>query len=165
MKIDIDNNKIYEGNLVLVNNNFPLRIDKQKDLARVYSDYSDVFMKRVAVNHLNLIFDKIKCRGSIVAVSGYRDEKEQTKIYNSSLKDKGVEFTNKFVAKPYHSEHQTGLAIDLAENKDKIDFICPDFSYDGICARFRKFAPKYENCFIYSMYSSKVKSFISIILE
>ena len=49
----------------------------------------------------------------------------------------------KFVALPNASEHQTGLAIDLALNKPNIDFICPSFPYNGICQEFRKIAPNF----------------------
>lgn len=77
---------------------------------------------------------------SIVPVSGYRSLNEQMDIYNDSLKDNGEDFTRKYVALPKHSEHQTGLAIDLGLNKEKIDFIRPDFPYDGICGTFRRFA-------------------------
>ena len=83
------------------------------------------------------------CKESIALVSGYRSEKEQTDIYESSLKENGAEFTAKFVALPNHSEHQTGLAIDLGLEKENIDFICPDFPYEGICEKFRAVAPQY----------------------
>ena len=76
-------------------------------------------------------------------VSGYRTLEEQIDIYESSLKDNGEEFTKKFVALPNASEHQTGLAIDLALNEGKIDFICPSFPYHGICQEFRNVAPKF----------------------
>lgn len=83
------------------------------------------------------------CKESIALVSGYRSEKEQTDIYESSLKENGAEFTAKFVALPNHSEHQTGFAIDLGLEKENIDFICPDFPYEGICEKFRTAAPQY----------------------
>lgn len=75
---------------------------------------------------------------SIVGVSGYRTREEQVQIFEDSLKENGREFTEKYVAFPGHSEHQTGLAIDLAENRDEIDFICPEFPREGICQRFRE---------------------------
>ena len=34
--------------------------------------------------------------------------------WNDSMKENGRVFTEKYVALPDHSEHQTGLAIDLA---------------------------------------------------
>ena len=62
---------------------------------------------------------------------------EQTQIFEDSLKENGAEFTQKVVAKPGCSEHQTGLAIDLGQNIPPIDFIRPDFPYYGICNKFR----------------------------
>ena len=44
----------------------------------------------------------------------------------------------KYVALPDCSEHQTGLAIDLALNQEPLDFIRPYFPRDGICGRFRE---------------------------
>ncbi len=49
-----------------------------------------------------------------------------------------VRFTEKYVALPSRSEHQTGLAIDLGLKKEIMDFICPEFPYEGICNEFRK---------------------------
>ncbi|MFC3904534.1 D-alanyl-D-alanine carboxypeptidase family protein [Clostridium disporicum] len=68
---------------------------------------------------------------------------EQIDIYNSSLIVNGEEFTKKYVAEPDCSEHQTGLAIDLAKKSNDVDFICPEFPYDGICQRFREVSVKY----------------------
>jgi D-alanyl-D-alanine dipeptidase/carboxypeptidase len=61
----------------------------------------------------------------------------------NSLSELGLEFTKKYVAYPGHSEHHTGLAIDLAHNQEQIDFICPDFPYEGICNEFRNKATDY----------------------
>ena len=47
-------------------------------------------------------------------VSGWRSFEEQTDIYQNSLVRNGRSFTRKYVALPGHSEHQTGLAIDLS---------------------------------------------------
>ena len=59
------------------------------------------------------------------------------------MAENGEDFTRKFVAAPGCSEHQTGLAIDLALRAEDIDFIRPDFPYDGVCGRFREIAPDY----------------------
>ena len=53
-----------------------------------------------------------------------------------------VSYTH-LVAVPGHSEHETGLAIDLGLKLDVIDFIRPEFPYEGICQTFRKLAPRY----------------------
>lgn len=47
------------------------------------------------------------------------------------------------MAFPDHSEHQTGLAIDLAEDRPDIDFIRPQFPYEGICRKFRERAAEF----------------------
>ena len=49
----------------------------------------------------------------ITAVSGWRSQEEQHEIYIRSLWENGEEFTKQFVARPGHSEHQTGLAMDI----------------------------------------------------
>ena len=59
------------------------------------------------------------------------------------MEENGKEYTVKYVAPPDGSEHQTGLAIDLAENLTDIDFIAPEFPYTGICQLFRQLAPRY----------------------
>lgn len=134
---------IHRGVLLLVNAAFPLQYEENGDLISADSAFPDVLIKREAANVLQRIFKKIGCRNKIIPVSGYRSPAEQTQIYETSLKESGAEFTQKFVALPYHSEHQTGLAIDLGLNQENIDFICPDFPYEGICNEFRKMAPHY----------------------
>ena len=79
----------------------------------------------------------------ITPVSGYRSLAEQQKIWDDSLNESGMEFTEKYVAKPAHSEHQTGLAIDLGVTRQYIDFIRPEFPNDGICGKFKAIAAKY----------------------
>ena len=44
---------------------------------------------------------------------------------------------------PGCSEHQTGLAIDLGENRPDIDFLCPAFPDDGPCGELRRRAADY----------------------
>lgn len=134
---------IYKGNLILVNASHPILSVMVDDLVPADPRYPDVCLKRDAANVLQLIEEKISSGSAIVPVSGYRSNAEQTDIYQNSLKENGAEFTKKYVALPKCSEHQTGLAIDLALNKPDIDFICPDFPYDGICQEFRKAAFEY----------------------
>jgi D-alanyl-D-alanine dipeptidase/carboxypeptidase len=92
---------------------------------------------------LSKLLESIHCDDEIIPVSGYRSKEEQEEIFENSLLENGLAFTHKYVAFPDHSEHQTGLAIDLGENGDSIDFIRPEFSYTGICGEFRAKAPQY----------------------
>lgn len=141
--IECEKEKIYDGTLLLVNARYPLRDNHKEKLAPADARFPDILMKRNAANILQSILEKISAGNSIVPVSGYRSSEEQTAIYDNSLRENGEEFTKKYVALPYHSEHQTGLAIDLGLNKKEIDFIRPDFPYEGICDEFRKAAPNY----------------------
>jgi len=138
----LEQNEIYTGSLILVNAEYPLR-STPTDLAPAVTGFADISMERCAAEQLQLILDKIGAGNMISPVSGYRSKAEQTAIYENSMKENGDDFTQKYVALPDHSEHQTGLAIDLALNTDNIDFIRPDFPYSGICEKFRKAVPEF----------------------
>lgn len=135
--------QIYSGNLLLVNAKFALKNTKVDDLVPVDLRFPNILLKREAAGALQRALEKISAGNAIVPVSGYRSVTEQIAIWNDSFKENGELFTRKFVALPDHSEHQTGFAIDLGLNKETIDFICPDFPYEGICDMFRKIAPEY----------------------
>lgn len=79
----------------------------------------------------------------IVPVSGWRSQAEQQSIWDGSLAEHGPTFTRTFVAYPGHSEHQTGLAVDLARRAPEIDFLCPDFPHEGLCQAFRERAASF----------------------
>ena len=139
----LEREKIYHGTLLLVNAKYPYRNDNTGGQIAVDPRFPDILLKRDAANVLQLILENISAGSAIVPVSGYRSLQEQQAIYRNSLQENGEEFTRKYVALPNHSEHQTGLAIDLGLNKADIDFICPDFPYEGICDTFRRAAPDY----------------------
>ena len=104
---------------------------------------SDVLLDTRAAAMLTGLISRLGAAGEIVPVSGWRSMREQREIWDGSMAENGTEFTRKYVALPGCSEHQTGLAIDLALRSDNIDFIRPDFPYDGICGRFRALAADY----------------------
>lgn len=52
--------------------------------------------------------------------SGYRSYEHQVRTYESVKSAKGEEYADKYVALPGHSEHQTGLAMDIT-NIDHMD--------------------------------------------
>lgn len=138
--ITVSEKQIYRGNLLLVNARYPYR---ERDMRLYAFPGGAISLRREAAKALRLALRKTAPGNAIVPVSGYRSLKEQTELYNASLKENGEEFTRKYVALPNHSEHQTGLAIDLGLNGPHIDFIRPDFPYDGICEAFRQAAPDY----------------------
>ena len=144
MKIELHRKNIYTGNLILVNADYPYNEQvNETDLVNVDKSACDVLLERRAVTLLSKLMEEINGWGKISAVSGWRSMQEQENIYAQSLKENGSEFTQKYVALPGHSEHQTGLAIDLALTSDNIDFIRPDFPYTGICQTFRELSSQY----------------------
>lgn len=134
---------IGSGTLILVNESHPMRGSTDISLMPVDMDYKDVCMESKASAILIRLIEALGAKGEIIPVSGYRTKREQEEIYIESLKENGERFTEKYVALPDCSEHQTGLAIDLGEKQDFIDFIRPEFPYTGICGEFRKKASLY----------------------
>ncbi len=140
--IELKKEDIHKGYLVLINPDNLLK-SENVNIVSYNSKFKNIKLEEEANLKLHLALDEIKSENKIVPVSGYRTLKDQIDIYESSLKENGEEFTKKFVALPNASEHQTGLAIDLALNDGDIDFICPSFPYSGICEQFRTVAFKY----------------------
>lgn len=140
IKKEISENTVFTGELILVNAQYGIKGGCEKELVKITED---VLLQENAARALETILIEIGGEKQIVPVSGFRSGKEQREIFQNSLTENGEDFTRKFVALPDHSEHQTGLAIDLGLKSDNIDFICPDFPYEGICRKFREIAPRY----------------------
>jgi LAS superfamily LD-carboxypeptidase LdcB len=50
---------------------------------------------------------------TLLARSGYRSYNTQSTLYANSVKNNGLAYANRYTAQPGHSEHQTGLAMDV----------------------------------------------------
>lgn len=133
---------IHNGLLILVNAEHPIQHMERPVLAPAVPG-SGILLDTRAAAMLSGLISRISAAGEIVPVSGWRSEAEQREIWDGSMRESGEEFTRKYVALPGCSEHQTGLAIDLALRADNIDFIRPEFPYDGVCGRFRALAADY----------------------
>jgi D-alanyl-D-alanine dipeptidase/carboxypeptidase len=142
--VSLSKDAVHSGNLILVNRDFPL-CDRfcGKRLVPVSEKSNNALLEMRAATILKTLMDDIDYEEQIVTVSGFRSRYEQEQIYVSSLRDNGEDFTAKYVALPGHSEHQTGLAIDLALNQPDIDALRPYFPYTGICGTFRKQAMQF----------------------
>lgn len=155
-KITLNREQIFQGNLLLVNEHNPLQHTVPSEQIRPLerpavqpaasgspAGRQPVCMERKAAMVLETLLAAIGSGSALVSVSGFRSHKEQEAIYHSSLAEHGADFTRSYVALPGCSEHETGLAIDLALNQEPIDFLCPCFPKDGICGRFREKAAAY----------------------
>ncbi|TYQ15049.1 UNVERIFIED_CONTAM: D-alanyl-D-alanine dipeptidase/carboxypeptidase [Acetivibrio alkalicellulosi] len=145
-RIFLNKNDIHNGNLILVNKSYPF-IKREAEMIDALTAIGlisgEIILEKRTATMLIQLMNVLDCTKTIVPVSGYRTSKEQEKIYNDSLRENGEKFTKKYVALPHRSEHQTGMAVDLAQRSEKIDFICPNFPYTGICQKFRQKSIKY----------------------
>ncbi|WP_082927022.1 M15 family metallopeptidase [Paenibacillus tuaregi] len=116
-----------ESEAVLVNKQFGLPDGYEpKDL--VYPNVPFTFsekidkrkMRKEAAEALEKMFDGAKKDGIYLAgVSAYRSKKTQTALFNRYVKKDGLEKAKTYSAVPGYSEHQTGLAIDVAGSDGK----------------------------------------------
>lgn len=73
------------------------------------------YLRKEAAKALENMFQEAKRQGiCLCAISGYRSYKRQAEIYENNIKIKGAIHTEQYSAKPGHSEHQTGLAMDVS---------------------------------------------------
>ncbi len=130
--IKINQKKFYK-NVKLIKNpdNILVLVNKNNKLPAIYvpADLVEIpnnmayngkkVRKEVLENFKHLFEDALKEDYKIVIVSAYRDYDYQKKLFEGYVHDKGVKYALKCSAKPGHSEHQTGLSIDvMGSNND-----------------------------------------------
>ena len=72
-------------------------------------------LRYVAAKALEEMFRAAESEGiELYLVSAFRSSNYQEGLYNNSLMRRGEEYTNRYIAKPNHSEHQTGLVADIS---------------------------------------------------
>lgn len=132
---------VFRGPLVLVNQQHPVRREvKQSTLTSVIPG---IQMDKTAAALYERAVQKAQASQHIVPVSAYRSKAEQVRIMENTIEAEGEEYARTYVALPDCSEHQTGLAIDVAQKAEHIDFITPSFPYSGVCQCFRETAVQY----------------------
>lgn len=135
--------QVFQGPLVLIGRDHPLRAGAAGDLVPVDDDHPGVLLERQAARLLAACLRRAGGAGAIVPVSGWRSREEQQAIWDETLAAHGADFTRRYVAPPGCNEHQSGLAIDLGKAAPEIDLIRPDFPGDGVCGAFRRLAASY----------------------
>ena len=103
----------------LVNKNNRLTEDYiPNDLEKINLEYAceDKYLRKEARIAFENMAKKAKIDGyNIIAVSTYRDYEYQKNLYNNYKKNKGEYYADLASARAGHSEHQTGLAVDVAD--------------------------------------------------
>ncbi len=118
----MDNGKM----LILVNSENKVPRDYETKLITLSNGErvdSDIY------SHLQDMFDDMRAEGYYPEVrSGYRSEENQQEIFESKYsafreqgysKKEARELTEKWVAEPGTSEHETGLAVDINPDREK----------------------------------------------
>lgn len=104
----------------IVNKNYKLSEDYiPNDLELLDTKYSckDKYLRKEAKYYFEEMASDAKKKGyNIIAVSTYRSYNYQDKLYNNYVKEKGIYYADMASARAGHSEHQTGLAVDVADN-------------------------------------------------
>ena len=91
---------------------------------------SNQYLSKVAqVAFEELCTDALKEGKYILANSSYRSYNDQEQVYNTYLKLYGQTYVNNYVATPGYSEHQTGLALDVAAKDYNIFESSPEFTW------------------------------------
>ena len=83
---------------------------------------------------------------TLIVNSSYRDYQDQDRVYNNIKASSGQKEADKVAARPGHSEHQTGLAIDVFEigNQSTLTFKdSPAYIWLKENARFYGFIERY----------------------
>lgn len=116
-----------ESITVLVNKQYALPANYEPD-DLVYPNVSFTFkeqsekkkMRKEAAGALETLFAGAKKDGvTLLGVSAYRSYATQTTLFNNYVKKDGKEKAMTYSAPPGHSEHETGLAIDVTGGDGK----------------------------------------------
>ena len=106
-----------KNELMLVNRIYGLNKEYvPDDIASVPTQYaySGKKLRQVVIDAIIMLCDDAKENGFTFVVSdAYRTYKEQEKLYNSYAKSNGKSEADKIVARPGHSEYETGLSFNL----------------------------------------------------
>ncbi len=111
--------------IVLVNKNNILPKDyTPNDLRLINNRYAfdnKYLREEAAIAFENLSADASSLGYKIIATSTYRDYEYQGKLFNEYTNSKGLDYALLCSAKPGHSEHQTGLAVDVEGSNGNYD--------------------------------------------
>ncbi len=123
-----ENSNFYKNiNIIKKIDNYEYIVNKNNKLESDYipTDLEEIdlrfaclnkFLRKEAKINFERMVKDAKDKGyNIVAVSAYRSYNYQEKLYNNYVVDKGFYYADIASARPGHSEHQTGLAVDVAD--------------------------------------------------
>lgn len=122
------------------------------DLVSINSDYTIgmQFLRKIAkYNFEKMCEDAKKENLHITAVSTYRSYNYQRKLFQKYSQKYGLDYAKMCSAKEGHSEHQTGLAVDIADITGDYDHFSNTKEYNWMINNAYKYGfilryPKYK---------------------
>ena len=106
-EMTIVNGLTYIDGVLIVNKTYSLPADYGSGLSDITASAFNEMASAAAEDGISLWI-----------ISGYRSYATQKSTYNYFVNDRGVEQADRASARPGHSEHQTGLAIDVNTTSD-----------------------------------------------
>lgn len=107
--------------LILVNKYYALSEDFIPNELVSISPYGQVKLENDAAEAFKQLASDAKKDGyTIVGISGYRSFQTQANLYQRYVNQDGKQVADTYSARAGHSEHQTGLAIDVASKDPNI---------------------------------------------
>jgi D-alanyl-D-alanine carboxypeptidase len=105
--------------LILINKFYKLNKDATfndlKNISLTYA-YSGNKLREIALTNYTEMANAAKNEGlSLIITASYRSYSEQEKLYNNSVNYGGDTYADKVSARPGHSDHQSGLAVDITK--------------------------------------------------
>lgn len=138
---------------VLVNkyNKIPINYEPN-DLVSIHSDYTQgmQYLRKICKYHFEKMCEDAKTEGlHILAVSTYRSGNYQRKLFQIYSEKYGLDYAQMCSAKAGHSEHQTGLAVDVADSSGDYDNFINTKEYGWMIKNAYKYGfilryPKYK---------------------
>ena len=122
IEIDIIDLESFDSIQILVNKNHSLPEDYEpKDLIEPnVSTTKKLFVREVLHDDLMEMFKEAENDGAYLSISsGYRSYQYQKTLFNNYVARDGIEAASRYSARPGQSEHQTGLALDIAAKSGK----------------------------------------------
>ena len=125
-----------KGLLMIANKFYYLGNYVPDDLITIPSEYGGNNLKasEVTVNAYIDMYNAIKNETNLKLKvnSAYRSYERQKTLYNDYVNANGIEWADKWSAKPGFSEHQTGLALDITTSSATFDNFEDTEAYDWL---------------------------------
>ena len=125
---------LYQGNLVLVNNQHACKVLQGDDLISVEEAKNTSYklvdkkmmLNREMLGQLNRMmkdFERDTGKHDMILTSGYRTVEEQENVLQEKTQLVGAEEARKWAMLPRYSEHHTGYAVDVSIYTDQGNYI------------------------------------------